>query len=1007
MWPERVVPVAELEKELRATISGEVRFDAGSRALYASDASSFREVPIGVVIPKSVEDVLQTLAVCRRFGAPILSRGGGTSLAGQCCNFAVVLDFSKYLNRILELAPAEKRARVEPGIILDSLREAAEAHHLTFGPDPATHSRCTLGGMIGNNACGVHAQMAGKTSENIFELEIATYDGLRMRVRNHYEDHELDAIIQEGGRRGEIFGRLRALRDKYADLIRAKFPPIPRNISGYPLYYLLPEHGFNLAGALVGTESTCVTILEATTRLVDSPPVKSLVVLGFPDIYTACDRLPDILACEPIALEGMDDELISYMQKKHLHTEHLDLLPPGRGWLIAQFGGQNREEADRGAKALLDALRAGPNPPEMRLFDLSEKEVQLWGIRESAVGATAMVPGMGDTWPGWEDSAVAPAKLGAYLRDLRALMNRYGYHGAYYGHFGQGCLHCRIDFDMASAEGIKLYRAFMEEAADLVVRYGGSFSGEHGDGQARAELLPKMFGPELMEAFREFKSIWDPEGKMNPGKMVNPYPLDAHLRLGTGYNPPNPKTHFKFPEEGGSFAHAALRCVGVGKCRRIEGGTMCPSFMVTREEKHSTRGRGHALFEMLQGDVLKGGWRDPHVKEALDLCLSCKGCKAECPVNVDMATYKAEFLSHYYEGRLRPRSAYAMGLINRWARLASRLPAIANFLTQAPIVSELAKRLAGIAPERDFPAFAPETFRAWFRRRERRNEGEARVILWADTFNDHFHPEVAKAGVEVLEAAGFQVVVPDEPLCCGRPLYDYGFLDKAEAQLTQILEVLRPEIRAGIPIVGLEPSCMAVFRDELTNLFPHDEDAKRLKQQAFMLSEFLDQKAPDFELPALSGKAVVHGHCHHKAVLDFRTERRLIDRLGLDWHEPDTGCCGMAGSFGFEEDKCDVSIKVGERLLLPAVREAGDEVLVVTDGFSCREQIAQGTGRHALHLAEVIRDGLRAEGRLAEPEAETIGEEARALSRIPLMVGAGALAIAGLLAWGAMQRRRG
>ncbi|HEY9854759.1 MAG TPA: FAD-linked oxidase C-terminal domain-containing protein, partial [Stenomitos sp.] len=600
--------------------------------------------------------------------------------------------------------------------------------------------------------------------------------------------------------------------------------------------------------------------------------------------------------------------------------------------------------------------------------------------------------------------AVAPARLGPYLRELRALMDRYGYHGAFYGHFGQGCLHCRIDFDMATAEGIRSYRRFMEEAADLVVRYGGSFSGEHGDGQARAELLPRMFSPEVMQAFREFKAIWDPDGKMNPGKMVDPYPLDAHLRLGTQYDPPHPETHFKFPEEHGDFAHAALRCVGVGKCRRIEGGTMCPSFMVTREERDSTRGRGHALFEMLQGDVLKGGWHDEHVMDALHLCLSCKGCKAECPVNVDMATYKAEFLSHYYEGRLRPRVAYALGFVHRWARWASHMPGLANFLTQAPLTGPLAKRLGGLTPHRALPAFAPETFQAWFKARPVVNPEGARVILWPDTFNNHFTPEIARAGVEVLEAAGFRVVVPMQALCCGRPLYDFGFLDQAERQLKQILETLRAEIRAGTPIIGLEPSCVAVFRDELTNLFPHDTDALRLKEQTFMFSEFLDRKAPDFKLPTLAGKALVHGHCHHKAVLDFKAEGRVLDRLGMEHEVLDSGCCGLAGSFGFEPDKYDVSVKAGERVLFPAVRAADPETLVVTDGFSCREQIAHGTERRARHLAEAIHAGLQAEGRLGARPPVSLE---RPRSRLPGTIGAGLLIAAGLVVYRLAQRRGG
>jgi Fe-S oxidoreductase len=552
-------------------------------------------------------------------------------------------------------------------------------------------------------------------------------------------------------------------------------------------------------------------------------------------------------------------------------------------------------------------------------------------------------------------------KLGSYLRDYARLLKRYHYTSALYGHFGQGCVHNRVDFDLTSSFGIKKFRAFMEEAADIVVCYGGSISGEHGDGQARAELLPKMYGPELMQAFREFKAIWDPDGQMNPGKVVDPYRLDEHLRLGTTYNPAQPKTHFKFPDDDGSFAAAALRCVGVGKCRRMDGGTMCPSYMVTREEEHSTRGRARLLFELLQGEVLTDGWRDEHVREALDLCLACKGCKGDCPVNVDMATYKAEFLSHYYQGRLRPMSAYTMGLIYWWARLACRVPRLANFLTQAPVASDIAKLVIGIAPQRRLPVFAETSFKAWFRTRGPRHAGSTsrgpspRVVLWPDTFNNYLHPEALQAAVEVLAAAGYQVVVPEQSLCCGRPLYDHGMLELAKRLLRQVLNTLEPEIIAGTPIVGLEPSCVAVFRDELTNLFPHDENAKRLKKQCFVLSEFLEREGWQGPASPLQRKAVVHLHCHHKAIMCTEALEAVLGKLGLDYTVLDAGCCGMAGAFGFEKEHYDVSIKSGERVLLPAVRSASKDTLIIADGFSCREQIAQTTHRRALHLAQVIQ----------------------------------------------------
>jgi len=954
-----------LAAELRTQIRGEARFDDGSRAMYATDASNYRQVPIGVVLPKDVDDVIKTIAACRRFGAPILMRGGGTSLAGQCCNVAVVLDMSKYMNRIIELDPEKKLARVQPGLILDDLRHAAEQHHLTFGPDPATHDRCTLGGMIGNNSCGVHSVMAGKTVDNIEELEILTYDGVRMRV-GKTDDDELERIIQEGGRRGEIYARLKSLRDRYASLIRERYPQIPRRVSGYNLDQLLSENGFHVARALVGSECTCVTVLEATTRLVYSPPARTLLVLGYPDVYTAADHLMEVLAYQPIALEGMDDRLINDVRRKGLHPEGLALLPEGGGWLLAEFGGETREEADARARKLMEELgrRQGAinRAPSLRLLDSLREGRMIWQIRESGLGATAFVPGKPITWEGWEDSAVPPEKVGDYLRDFRKLYDKYGYEGDFYGHFGQGCIHTRANFDLETAEGIKAFRSFMEEAADLVVSYGGSLSGEHGDGQARAELLPKMFGNELVEAFREFKAIWDPDWKMNPGKVVDAYRIDENLRLGTSYRPRQVQTHFKFPDDQGSFARATLRCVGVGKCRRMEGGTMCPSFMVTREEEHSTRGRTHLLFEMLQGNPIKNGWRDEHVKEALDLCLACKGCKGDCPVYVDVATYKAEFLSHYYQGRLRPITAYSMGLIYWWARFGSLMPGVANFFTQTPLLRNVAKAIAGIAPERRIPVFAPQTFKQWFRQREPRNEGSPRVILWADTFNNHFHPEAAQAAVEVLEAVGYQVEVPERSLCCGRPLYDFGMLDTAKRLLRQILDTLRPQIAAGIPLVGLEPSCVAVFRDELRNLFPGDADARRLSQQSFLLSEFLEKQVQNYQFPPLQRKAIVQGHCHHKAIMKMRDEQAVLAKLGLDVEVLDSGCCGMAGSFGFEKDHYDVSIKVGERVLLPAVRDAAEDTLIIADGFSCREQIAQTTDRRALHLAQVIQMAMHQDG---------------------------------------------
>ena len=964
----RLTDAAGLAEALRAHLLGEVRFDDGSRALYATDGSNYRQVPIGVVLPHDVDDVLAAIALCREFGAPLLCRGGGTSLAGQCCNVAVVLDFSKYMSKILEIDATRRIARVQPGVVLDNLRNAAEKHHLTFAPDPATHDRCTLGGMIGNNSCGVHSVMAGKTDENIEALDVVTYDGVRMKL-GQTSDEDLLRITGEAGRRGQIYSSLKHISDQYADLIRKRFPNIPRRVSGYNLNYLLPENGFHVARALVGSEGTCATVLEATCRLVESPPQRVLLVVAYPDIYQCADHVPEIMSHKPIGLEGFDDLLVYYTRTKGINSEGLALLPEGGGWLMVEFGGQTLSEAESLALGLINSLNHGSTRPNVALYSGAQAK-RVWEIRESSLGVTSHVPGEPLNWEGWEDAAVAPDKLGGYLRDLRIMMAAFGYKGSLYGHFGHACVHTRLNFDFQSKEGIAKFRKFVEEAADLVVSYGGSLSGEHGDGQARAELLPKMFGPELMQAFRKFKSAWDPDWKMNPGKLIEPYKLDENLRLGAGYAPWEPQTRFQFPADHGSLSQATLRCVGVGKCRREEGGVMCPSYRATHEEEHSTRGRAHLLWEMTQGEVIRDGWRSEEVKQSLDLCLACKGCKSDCPVSVDVATYKAEFLSHYYEGRRRPRSAYAFGNIDLWARLASNLPGLVNLTTQLPFLRDIAKVVSGIPPQRSIPAFAPETFKSWFRRRPRNVDGPP-VLLWADTFNNYFLPATARAAVDVLETAGFQVVVPRANLCCGRPLYDFGMLDRAETLLLNILDELSPEIEAGVPIVGLEPSCVAVFRDELINLFPHDERAQALSRQTFLLSEFLERNSSNAPLPSFPRKALLHGHCHHKSIMKMTAEESLLRRIGIDFQSPAPGCCGMAGSFGFEHDKYEVSAAIGELELLPAVRKAPADWLIIADGFSCREQIAQGTGRHALHLAEILQMALEPELQTGSPTPES------------------------------------
>ncbi len=948
--------IRALGSAIREVVEGDVQFDRGTRGAYSTDASHYRQVPLGVVLPRTRDDVVEAMRICREHDVPVLGRGGGTSLAGQCCNVGVVFDFSRHMDRVLDIDPERRLARVQPGCVLDHLRDRAGEHGLTFGPDPATHNRCVMGGMIGNNSCGIHSVMAGRTEDNVHSLEVLTYDGAHFWAGRTTDD-ELERIVADGGRRGEIYGRLRDLRDRHDGAIRERFPEIPRRVSGYSLPALLPENGFHVGRALVGTESTCVLFLEAVVELVPDPPKRSLVVLGFPDMYEAADRVPDVLETGPVGLEGMDRKLVDFMRRKRMRAEAVARLPEGDGWLLVEYGADTQDEANGKAEALRRRVAEEGLAVSCGVYTDSAEQAAMWEVRESGLGATAFVPGERPAWPGWEDAAVRPENLGDYLREFRGLLDEYGYDAALYGHFGDACVHCRIDFEHDSRAGVDRYLAFVTEAADLVVRYGGSISGEHGDGQSRAALLERMYGEEVVGAFREFKSIWDPDGRMNPGKVVDPYTPDQNLRLGPDWAPEPLETTFRFPSDHFSFADATVRCVGVGACRRSGGGIMCPSYMVTKEEKHSTRGRARLLFEMVKGDVVTDGWRSEEVKEALDLCLSCKGCKGECPVDVDIATYKAEFLSHYWEGRIRPRAAYSMGLIHWWGRLGSRMPGLANWTMRNPLTSTALKWAGGIAGEREMPSFAPRPFRRWFAERGPGNPEGPEVILWADTFNDFFHPHVLEAGLGVLEDAGFRVRATGEHLCCGRPLYDFGMLDTAKRLLRRIVDEFRDDIRAGVPVVGMEPSCVATLRDELPMMFPDDRDARRLSQQTFTLSEFIRAYEDDFELPRVERRALVHGHCHHKSVLDWEAEQEVLEGIGLEVREPDTGCCGMAGAFGFEHDKYQVSMACGERVLLPEVRETEDDVLVMTDGFSCREQIVQATGRVPLHLAEVIRMG--------------------------------------------------
>ena len=963
---ERFAAHRELEARLKATVRGDVRFDLGSRALYAADSSNYRQLPVGVVLPRDAADVEAGLAACRATGAAVLPRGAGTSLAGQCANVAVVFDYSRYMNRLEGIDPEAKLARVEPGIVLDRLRDAAETHHLTYAPDPATHSRCTLGGMIGNNSCGVHGLLGGKVADNVESMDIVLYDGTRMTV-GPTSQAELEALIRGGGRVGSIYAGLARIRDRYADLVRQKFPRIPRRVSGYNLDELLPENGFHVARALVGSEGTCANVVAATLNLTASPPFRVLTVLGFTDAFLAADAVPLALKHGPIGLEGFDYLLVEFMRRKGLALKDLDQLPPGVGFLLVEMGAWSAEEAQAKAEAVARDAQCWPTPPVAHICTAAEA-ASVWHVRESALGAMVFVPGEPDRWEGWEDAAVPPERLGIYLRRITALMAEYGYRSPLYGHYGQGCVHTRINFDFSTEQGLRNFREFLERAADVVLSVGGSLSGEHGDGQSRAALLPKMFGPELMEAFRDFKVLWDPDNRMNPGKLVDavrvydPVENLRHSGPAAGHEHTAMETHFVFAADGGSLERATERCVGVGACRNTTGGVMCPSYRATGQEQHSTRGRARLLWEMLAGALREEGFRSKAVHEALDLCLSCKACKTECPVQVDMAAYKAEFLAQRYKGRAHPLQHYIFGFADKLARWGSLTPALTNAVLAGQVTSPLVKHIAGVAQQRELPRLAAKS---WQNSRRAAGQDAAgreaqpappQVVLWPDTWNNYYHPHTLAAAEKVLVHAGFRVQTPKGHICCGRPLYDFGLLGAARGYLARVLERVRPQINAGLPFIFLEPSCASVFKDELLELFPNDPQAKRLSGQVWLLADWLAAKAPDFVPPGLEGaRILVHGHCHHKAVFGGpASEIALLQRAGAAVEPIKAGCCGMAGPFGFEADKFEVSKAIAQDGLLPAVESAGPMTILLADGFSCREQISQLGHKQALHFAEVL-----------------------------------------------------
>ncbi len=952
-------PVNALEHELRKVVAGDVRFDPASRFLYATDASMYQVEPVGVVIPRDRDDVHAVLEVARRHGVALLPRGGGTSLSGQTVNHALVIDFSRHLNRVLEVNREEGWARVEPGLVQDELNHHVRPLGLLFGPDTSTSSRATLGGMIGNNSGGAHSIAYGLTVEHVLELTALLADGTRV-VFKELTPEEVRRKAEAPGPEGRIYREVARIRDRYADEIRRRYPAYWRRVAGYNLDELVKDRPLNLARLVVGSEGTLVTVLEARVRLVERPRATALDVIHYRDLQEALESSQSILETGPYAVELTDRMILDLARGNLEHAQRMGFVQGDpAAILIVEYAGDSEAEVRAKVEAL-EARRAreGFGYAAHAAYDPAEQQ-SIWKLRKAGLGLLLGMKGDRKPIAFVEDTAVDPRHLPKFVPRFREILARHGADGACYGHCSVGCLHIRPVIDLKTPRGLEQVRAIADEIAALVQEYGGTLSSEHGDGRARSPFLERMYGPVIMQAFRELKRAFDPDDRMNPGNIVASPGLTEHLRYGPGYRTWEPATLLDFSGQGG-FAAAVEMCNGVGVCRKTLEGTMCPSYMATRDEEHTTRGRANALRAVLSGALPASEFTGRRLHEIMDLCLECKGCKAECPSNVDMAKLKYEFLHHYYRAHGLPLRNRLFGRIARLNALGARVPGLANRLAALGASRWLLERVAGIDRRRPLPALAAETFTAWFaRHRPPAAAPRGDVVLFHDTFLTYNVPEIGRAAVELLEAAGYRVVLVDRK-CCGRPLISKGMLADAREHLAWNVARLAPHVARGVPVVGLEPSCLLTLRDEAVDLLRSDE-ARAVARGSFLLEEFLvRERARGLALPfRRHGRAaLLHGHCHQKALAGTAPTVAALRWAGYAVTEVDSGCCGMAGSFGFEREHYDISVWLGNRRLAPAVKAAGPETEVVAPGMSCRQQIEHLTGRRARHPAEVLRQAL-------------------------------------------------
>jgi FAD/FMN-containing dehydrogenase/Fe-S oxidoreductase len=941
----------DIAAELRSRVEGEVRFDRMSRILYSTDASIYQIEPIGVVIPKTSKDVEEVVRLAARERVPVLPRGGGTSLAGQAVGKAIVMDFSKHMREVLEVSPEESWARIQPGIVHDVLGAHLRPHRLRFGPETATSNRANLGGMIGNNSAGARSLVYGKTVDNVHEVKVVLSDGSPATF-GWVSRKDLAAKCRGDSLEAAIYRKALELADAHRDEIKSRYPKIPRRVSGYNLDELLSPEGVNLAKLVVGSEGTFATVVEAKIALVPVPPVSGLAVLHFRSLDDALETGCEILALDPSAVELVDEMVMDLARKSLEYSRRMYFVEGApRALLVVEFMGETASEVNAKLDRL-DARLGASARPRVRVLDPAE-QLNVWKVRKAALPLLLGLPGDKKPIAFVEDTAVAPEKVPEFIRRFVSILDQHHTVGSFYAHAGAGCLHIRPLVNLKEGAEVKKMTEIAEEVFRLVMEFGGSMSGEHGDGLARSHFNERLFGSRIYGAFRELKAAFDPQGIMNPGKVVNAPAMTENLRYGESYRARGLETRFPYMKEGG-FARAIELCNGAGVCRKNLEGTMCPSFMVTRDEEHSTRGRANALRAVLDGRLPPEEMESERLREVMDLCISCKGCKAECPSNVDMARLKSEYLALYHEKR--PYSLRDRMMARPWiaGRLGVASSPIANRLLRARWFRSLLESAVGIDARRSLPPFASETFESWFRRRARKASGR-KVVLFHDTFMNYHEPGVGRAAVAVLERLGCEVLLAKRT-CCGRPLISKGMLDDARKLAAENVEALHPFVREGVPIVGSEPSCLLSFRDEYPDLVP-GEKSKALAGGSFLLEELLQKESlpPPIAPPE---KVVVHGHCHLKALVGTEPLVGFLKKLGGEVSLVDSGCCGMAGSFGYEREHYDISLQMAERRLLPAVRQAPDSALVVAPGTSCRHQIHDATGRLALHPAEAAARAL-------------------------------------------------